>query len=272
MNRDQDNNLPSDGSDPLVSATYRAMANERTPAALDATVLRQARAATSRLQRFTEIWFRPLAFVATLALSLALVLELTSTPELQSPGIPDSGVGRREAEPFEADPHVGTSEFRKAADAPAEMKPLPEPAVPAEAIGSNVGAGRGQKPVSTPDALNVPDIREEVSADFADMIESGSKQMPDADSVTVDAIYGKKAPRSNEEVRTEGVVPYGESAASVDVQPRPCDAEQTADAEGWWQCIADLEDAGRRDEASAELELFNEAYPDFEPPAALPSK
>lgn len=77
MNQQRENNT--------ASAEYRATATERVPPEIDAIVLEQAKMAVRRsgLQGFTAYWFRPLAFVATLLLSLALVLELTRPPEVQ---------------------------------------------------------------------------------------------------------------------------------------------------------------------------------------------
>lgn len=67
----------------------------------------------------------------------------------------------------------------------------------------------------------------------------------------------------------------GEQAQSADPVPtvtpprtaaeRYCDDEGTATAETWWACIEALRQAGRAAEAEAELELFQEAYPNFEP-------
>ena len=70
-----------------VSAEYRAMATESVPEWLDKKVLRNAATVTSNTA-FAAIfsrWLRPLVFVATAGLSLALILELS-----QVPGIYDS--------------------------------------------------------------------------------------------------------------------------------------------------------------------------------------
>ena len=53
---------------------------------------------------------------------------------------------------------------------------------------------------------------------------------------------------------------------------RPCADEQTAIPVTWWQCISDLKEAGRPDEAKAEMNLFNKAHPDFKAPEILPSQ
>ncbi len=46
---------------------------------------------------------------------------------------------------------------------------------------------------------------------------------------------------------------------------RYCDDEDSATAETWWACIEALRQAGRAAEAEAELELLQEAYPNFVP-------
>ena len=174
MNEDRDNNLASAETDPLVSAEYRATATERTPAVLDVSVLKQASLAPSGLRRFTAVWFRPLAFVATLTLALALVIELTSMPEQEAP----------------ADQH---------------------PEIPID----------------------------RASAEFARMLQDDTRRMQEQSSPI---------------------------AGTADVTTRSCTVEQIADAQEWWQCIQELTDAGRVEEARAELLRFNKAYPDFEAP------
>jgi hypothetical protein len=270
----QDNKLPPADSDPLVSAEYRAIATEQTPAALDERVLEQAKAAARNtgLRGFTAYWFRPLAFVATLALSLALLLELTNTPELQPVKSPESEFGRREAESFEADPNLEAprivSDFHKNADAPDGKQQPAEPGPATDAIET----GGRQKQHIAPSAANAPVADRPASADFADAIEASSKQMPGADSVTRNAIQGLRQTRPAAEAQPQEAVTFRASALVSDVAVRTCDEEQTADAGRWWQCIADLEYAGRHAEAGVELDLFNKAHPDFEPPETLPSR
>ena len=66
-----------------VRATYREVATERTPEQLDKAVLTEAgRAARPRYSRLVT-WTRPAAWAVTVMLSVALVLQLTDTPEMQ---------------------------------------------------------------------------------------------------------------------------------------------------------------------------------------------
>ena len=70
-----------------VSAAYRAIATERAPAHLDQEVLR--RADSERTSAPGSNWLttriRPLAFVVTAGLSLALLIQLSNTPVMESP-------------------------------------------------------------------------------------------------------------------------------------------------------------------------------------------
>jgi len=68
-------------TDKEVSAAYRAVAGESAPPHLDQQVLRQAKdAAGSRwFEKYSFTFFRPVAFVATLGLILAIVLQISDT-------------------------------------------------------------------------------------------------------------------------------------------------------------------------------------------------
>jgi hypothetical protein len=95
-------NQTDTGADALVSQAYRDLADERTPEHLDRTILRAAaKAARPRYSRFIA-WTRPMAWAATIMLSVALVLEVTNSP---SPGVVsfDETIGTFEVQSPEAD-------------------------------------------------------------------------------------------------------------------------------------------------------------------------
>lgn len=245
MNQDRNDRTPNADSDPLVSAEYRAAATERTPSELDALVLRKA-AATAResagLRAFTAFWFRPLAFVATLALSLALVLELTSEQYgIEPAASPD------------------TRDFREEDNSPpGKIQSAPVPA-PAKA--------------SAPLVESVPAQADETaSADFAKMIEAGSRRMQEAKDATDAAIQSRQQAKSAREAQVDEPGAVSAYAVVSDVVPTHCAQQQKRNALTWWQCIGELEEAGRYDEAKAELDLFNAAHPNFEAPEILPSQ
>ena len=273
MNQDSEKNLPGDGSDPTVSAEYRTMATERTPPELDAAVLKKAEAAVkdTGLRGFTAFWFRPLAFVATLGLSLALLLELTRPPDLQSVESPDAEIGRREAESTVADPVPdvtgATSEVRGRVDSPTESKRITGPSAPAQTISRGYDEAK-----SPPSAIISPADDERPSADFAENLEERARLIQEQDSARASALQELTQFRADNNIHADDVTVLRATANLMDAVPRPCTKEQLAVAATWWQCISDLEEAGRHEEAKAELELFHTAHPDFEAPEVVPSQ
>lgn len=284
----QDNKLPADEGDAMVSAEYRTTATERTPPALDAVVLKMAKAGArhSGLRGFTAFWFRPLAVVATLGLSLALLLELTGPLDLQSIETPETG--RREAESTVVDPIpavIGTtSDVRRSADSAAREKQSAEPVALPQAADPSYQTERQRRLETTlstagdfeaaqaPASANAPTTDEHTSADFADMIEASSKQMREQERVTEYAIKGLRQFKADDKDQDEEVAAFRASAYLSNEEARPCTDEQMAVPVTWWQCISDLDEAGRHDEARAEMGRFNKAHPDFKAPEILPSQ
>jgi hypothetical protein len=80
MNNEQDTH----STDEQVSSTYRELDNERVPEHLNRKILDQANRAVGRGNSIVPpigSWTRPLALVATVVLSLAIVLEVTEVQE-----------------------------------------------------------------------------------------------------------------------------------------------------------------------------------------------
>ena len=81
--------IDTDGvADPLVSRTYRESADERTPPELDQAVLRQARANGGSRYSRSVLWLRPMAWATTIALCLAIVVEVADLPQFDSDMMP----------------------------------------------------------------------------------------------------------------------------------------------------------------------------------------
>ena len=106
-------------SEQRLSETYRELATERTPEHLDRAVLAEAgRAARPRYSRLTT-WTRPMAWAATVLLSVALVLEITRTPEPQLREV--EPIGQSGDEPGRRQESV--NEYRAPAPRADEQKP-----------------------------------------------------------------------------------------------------------------------------------------------------
>lgn len=286
MNQDRNDNLPGDEGDSELSAEYRAIATERTPPELDSVVLKRAKAngADSGLRGFTAFWFRPLAFVATLGLSLALLLELTGPMDLQSNKSPDAGFGREadssfgrvDAESEAADSMPGvidvTGSVGRSEDSPAGKHQSVDPPAPAKPAGPKNETDRKQALMSTTTTSNAPLADADTSADFADMIEASSKQMQQQENVIETTTQVLKQSRAVDRERVGEVAAFSASAVMLEDATRACTDEQISAAARWWQCISELEEAGQLGEAKVELTLFNAAHPNFNAPEILPSQ
>ena len=64
-----------------VSRAYREMADERTPEHLDHVILNAARSAAKPRWNKALVWLRPAAWVATIGLCLAIVIEILLLPD-----------------------------------------------------------------------------------------------------------------------------------------------------------------------------------------------
>jgi len=120
-------------SHPHVSATYRDMAQETVPLDVDAAVLRQARRAVdspSAIARLTG-WLRPLAFVATAGLSLALIVQLSNQPDYKLPENLDPAVAPLPADAFRDAAGQAAEQVRRLGQDPAMSTPLDSTTMPA---------------------------------------------------------------------------------------------------------------------------------------------
>lgn len=72
-------------NDPRVSEAYRTMATETTPADLDNKILSMAADTGRSGFGLSRAWFRPIAWAATIGLSLAFVLEMSQFNDVAEP-------------------------------------------------------------------------------------------------------------------------------------------------------------------------------------------
>jgi len=126
--------------DHLVRRAYRELGREKAPEHLNQTILQKAATADSRnsANRFSVAsWTKPLAWAATIGLSLAIVMELTQAPTKLESAAPASRVISEETATedvailsFESKKSVGaSSQPAAAASRPlAKMQPTTEPA------------------------------------------------------------------------------------------------------------------------------------------------
>lgn len=225
-------------ADARVSAAYRETARERSPEHLDHTILNAARAAAKPRWKTAVAWLRPAAWVATIGVCLAIVVEISLLPEPSQPGF--------DSLPKETSPAV----------APARTKRL-EKARPQAAAPQEVQGMEAMKPTTASDLAVRPDDTDAGAA--ADKRESG---LEEADGrVRQQPTSGNTAPGTF--LRR---APMPELALEIATE-RYCDESQTADPNTWLECILELERQGLHEAARLEREWLAEAFP---PPDLIP--
>lgn len=77
--------MTTDTDDRRISDTYRDLANERSPADLDRKILTMAAGESRTRYGLTRAWIRPVAWAATIGLSLAFILEMSQLNDVPAP-------------------------------------------------------------------------------------------------------------------------------------------------------------------------------------------
>ena len=276
-----------DETDAQVSAGYRDLARERTPDHLDKAVLRAAaRAARPRYSRLRS-WTRPMAWAATVVLSVALVLEISKLPAPDSTLLEEPAREKALESATEADAD-------EAAFAPAETE-RPEASTPAAAAPAlsrddalqapgAVSAGRvaapqpapaselekRQRSASVPEAMDMPDpgVRmekaetqlEQLRPQEADMLQRAEEQ------ARTRAGEGKESAAKADLADAAPVQAFTLSTTAGSDDGADCGDTLTASPETWLECIEELEARGLADAAQRERERLARTFPEFELP------
>jgi len=237
--------------DQLVSATYRALATEKTPRHLDDEVLKRAAAGGRTRYSLAYAWMRPVAWAATIGLCLAIALELSQLPQSTDPLLMD--------------------ETTKPAAAPAIS--APEPAQDfAKAIERKHEASMRRNEKVMPESLAIDEVRMRDDATTA-----GEPGAPDTNFVRETREQDATGSGPEETVEVTGALRQRSQAASATAatvseaaallpEASACSEEARQTAADWFACIVELKDAGETELADRELSLFMAEFPDFQAP------
>ena len=280
-------------ADPLVSRTYRESAEERTPPELDQAVLRQARRNSSSRYSRSVLWLRPMAWATTIALCLAIVVEVADLPQLDSdmmpmPALPKDATGikadleaHNETDVLEEirveransdevpkadeearyEPELLQQRARKTIDEDGRVHlqsvPQLSKTAPEQAINMPAAA------VAPARAAEADYATKRQVADTGSFADTDSFERNDSPIIEeADALARMHEGKNKEsDDKTSYVSSLGLVAAET--VSAPCDEETQADPESWLECIEALEDDGLDDLASLQREQLQEAFPDF---------
>ncbi len=213
-------------SDPLVTRVYREVADERVPDKLNQAVLRQAAAAGPTRYWRSISWTRPMAWVATITICVALVLEITRVPPPNGAALDSLPATFTVPEP---EPTLELDRFDDAAP-----ESLPESVVPA--------------PLPGRAASNAPTAPAKV-----ELMKKSARPL------AAEPVFQER----KRDVAQQAPVENRLTAAQEQEAPA-CDESATAKPETWLECIDELEKAGLDDEARRQRTLFENAFPGFD--------
>lgn len=255
-----------DHRDHVVSQAYHELAQEHAPAHLDHVVLNEARKEAKRRRSHQFSWLRPAAWVTTVGLCLAIVLEVTDmVPE----DIAADRTSVTEEKDTTAKPQV-PQQKRIALPASADIR---------TASPDDATEGRVDAPAPTAAGADAEEMLPGVSSEAAEVskafksesdaaMEFESLQQDDALSLRDAA----EPVRRQESAVRESIGPVSRAASPVDTDDeRYCDEQETATPEAWVECIMRLQMEGRHDEARQEYDRLHETFPGAEiPPLTTP--
>ena len=230
----------TNNNDPRVSEVYRDVSRDITPPELDRRILSMAAADERTKYWIPRVWIRPVAWAATIALSLAFVLEMSEvgdSPVPQAEPLATELLEERvmlDADAVKSkDEAAGRQRLNKRSEAPAPMKlapPVTQPA-PAEARSDLPAAGNAS-------------VSLEMEADDTSLLREAEDQ----------------ARMQTGPARAVGVF------AEEKEQANDCGDDARAAPESWYECVKALRDAGNSAAAQRELDLLLAEYPEFREP------
>ncbi len=289
MNQDNDQQQETE-IDPQLSEQFESLASEETPAHLDRAVLREAKRAVRADNRKGSFgaWFRPVAFMATVGLSLAIILDLSDTeifnpvsdlsfeaaPAVQAPPGPAVDSAARNPTQPTLNEIKRQEKLAPAAAAPDTGRDNAASAILRDATSDSAQTDQGQlqkmrrevAPAMAPPAVESVEDQDRISDALtveAEIIEERDEQRTQELEANFDA---------NRQARPDTAAQFAAPQAAAPIEslslmtPVACSDGQQADVEEWWKCIALLRQSGLAEDADLELENLRKNFPDFAVP------
>jgi hypothetical protein len=234
-------------NDPLVSSAYRESASERAPDMLNYSVMQQAREQLRKGFFRPVVWLRPMAWAATIGLSLAIVIELSTLPqpafEMPTINVPASGTQvLREVE------------APRRSEAGSEQPNLPEANSPADLEVKPFGP-RARKTITDEGRVTLQD---------AGSLHKTELAAPAAIAAPTEiAAEEKQLMQDRLEVDSNDALAM--QATSSMISP-PCAGDIRDLPESWLECIERLQNDGLVDQADSQRKQLQQAFPDFKLP------
>lgn len=256
-------------ADQQVTRTYKALARERAPEHLNERVLKMAAGSRTPYAR-ARAWMRPAAWAATIALSFAIVLQLTQLPAPET---------EEAALYLPADSGAGANRQTSRDDAAA----FAEKIAPAEAEQESATAqprGSTETPFTEELAPRAATVmrkakelaQEQAGADNSGDVRPAGKVQTAAETTQDEPMSMEIAMSRREQANRLAAKEVAQEAASAaaalgavsDASAlSTCLDSQRAAPESWLACIRDLRKRGLAEQADEEYEQFQRQFPEF---------
>lgn len=263
MTTERNTGQAEDVTDDRVSEVYRDLAGERAPASLNERILRDARARAGSGYSWWMGWLRPAAWVATVGLCLAIVIELTNTPvaDIEQDDVP---AARAPVAPGVASERSDEQLIRDAETSHDELRQQ-QPALKSEADGVAVSASGLRTPAAPPrdERAEFPGRTTASAAEPKASANGNFFEVNDAPILedAAEMAEMREGP-GQDRVRQNALRSVAERA---DVNPaEECDDDVRSAPESWIECILDIERRGGN--ADDERNRLQDAFPDAELP------
>jgi hypothetical protein len=291
---------PFDGDD-LVTETYRELGVEKAPEHLNQSILRMASGGgepSDARNTLFAAWMKPVAWAATIGLSLAIVLELSELPTapvrsdpVRSDSMPTAESMREDALEETLDKNATANdeeavdqalEINAATSEKVEIRARPESApnrqrISEDTLGRSTAADDegevfNREPKGKLGALAAPAAASQAPLTTKTETTAAKERaadMPAAGLMDADISAVREAARDFPEAKKQAaerpadsqpMASYALSLEQTDIDDL-CDAAARRSTESWLTCIDKLRSAGSEEAADREYEAFILKYP-----------
>jgi hypothetical protein len=222
----------ANNSDSRVSEAYRSGATETTPPELDEAILKMAAIDEPTRYGLARGWLRPLAWAATIGLSLAFILEISQYQNIPAVSDPMTENGDQPVIPDDM------------AVAPKDADIVRRKLNKHTAASSPAKALATRRENAAPAAMHSAAQREDIASDDASLVLETEEQV----RMRAGEARLTASPAENKELAEY------------------CNDEARSTAESWYVCVEELKDEGLTDAARRELDALLIEFPDFHEP------
>ena len=249
-------------ADQLVSDTYREVADERAPQSLNDKVLRMAAGAKPPRSLIPGPWMKPVAWAATIGLSLAIVLELTQVAQTP-PGIDGISPSVSTDEPGTLVPASNETLSETELDDHRDRQDQPEKSAIAEPLDVTESQDRPRERRDVKPEVHRAEmpVTEEAAAQAITHAPELREATVTADGQTVTDADDGTASRANNAAAVPSMALRTEKMLVA--EPLLCPTSVRESADEWYRCIETIRASSSAEAIDREIGALRKQFPDY---------